>query len=84
MSQRLEHRVVPCKIAHGDEIEPGIALFTPMTSPKRAADLEQLRLVNFSLPEGVESELELAIAADSGIAEHVGDWHRSNSSYSID
>jgi hypothetical protein len=84
MSQRLQHMVIPCKIAHSYRIKAGIALFKPMTGSEHAADLQQRRFVDRSLPEVLESNFELTPLANSGIAQHMINWHGKTPKFNFD
>ena len=74
--QRMgEHLVVPGEIADRQQVDAGVLLQLPVFGAQLATDLAQAGRVQRALPVGFEGFLQLAVAADAGESEGVGNSH---------
>jgi hypothetical protein len=71
----LQHLVVPGEIAHGHEVETGLALGSPVALAQGAAGGSQVVFGRGALPERFERELQLALGADARVAEGMDGRH---------
>ncbi|MND63680.1 hypothetical protein D3C80_549950 [compost metagenome] len=74
-----EHLIVPGKIPHRQQVDPGGALGLPVAFPQALAHGDQLGLGGLAAPVGFEGKFQLALGADTGEAQGVCSCHRSNS-----
>ncbi len=71
-----EHLIVPGKVAHRQQIDPGAVLGLPVALTQRLAHGNEFGLSGLATPVGFEGKFQLALGADTGEAQGVCSCHR--------
>ena len=74
-----QHLIVPGKIPHRQQVDPGGTLGLPVALTQALAHGDQLGLGGFATPVGFEGKFQLALGADTGKAQGVCEGHRFHS-----
>ena len=67
----VQHLVVEGEIPHGDQVEPRLALGRPVAGAQLTAGAFQPVTIEAPLPVGLDGPLELAVGADTRIAQNM-------------